>query len=135
MKKILFLIIALQYSCTADVNITQGQSSGPFVGDYIGTFNCIDELESENGDEFEVEITLISNDNYEIEIEDDLILGATLENEILVLPMQDIDQLFGLDNVTINGTITMLDNDNLNFDFFIDSDDGETSCVTILEED
>ena len=135
MKLLIFLLSFITViSCSDDFTLGEG-NNGPYVGEYEGVFNCIGELEGDNGDDFDVEIRRVNETDYILEIDRDFYLTAYIDRDELVVPLQGIERLFGMRRVDIDGYISELDNRNLNFNFYIDSDDGETSCVTILFED
>ena len=129
MRKVLLLVVTvlLLVSCEDD-------RRDIFEGRYEGIINCIGELERDNGDDFDIEITRTVGDNYELEIDNDFFLTAFRDRDELIVPVQSIIELFDLAFVSIDGTIRLLDDGNLNFDFFIVSDEGEATCITILFE-
>lgn len=122
--------VSLFVSCQADIQVSVGDDR--FEGDYEMEINCSGELERDNGDEYDVEISNVNTTDYLIEIDDEYILTAFQELNGLTIPEQELEELFDQDEVFAEGSVDELVSGDLEMRLSIDSEEGISECRIIL---
>ena len=108
-----------------------------YEGTYLGIIDCTGPGADDNGEDFTTIITksTLSDYDYDIEFEDDLIFNAKEGDRELIIEKQTFNSGLGFDEVTMVGTLSYVDEQNLEFDFSYSVDSSEEAiCSTILEK-
>lgn len=115
-------IASLMTSCSEDVEVVD------FSGVYVGPLNCIGAVHQENGTEAIFTITRINEEQYTLDIGDDITYTATQEESVLKIPQQTANEGNGFDEVTFDGEIKKTGL-GINAIFTVSVDDeGDSSC-------
>lgn len=124
----ILLIASFFTSCNEEVELID------FSGVYVGPLSCVGAVHEDNGTEAKFIITKIDDQQYRLDLGDDVIFTVRQEENTLIIPKQTANEGNGFDEVTLDGDITKTET-GIKAIFTVSVDDeGDSSCDIMLEK-